>query len=74
MRSPAPNPPGDHLIAFSVSELCSAVGICRQTLYSAWQCGRGPKKLKIGKRTLVTREALTAWLVSLETPSNGSDK
>jgi predicted DNA-binding transcriptional regulator AlpA len=56
-------------IAYSVAEVCSAAGIARATLYAEWKRGRGPRKLKLGKRTLITREALADWLASLETPS-----
>jgi site-specific recombinase XerD len=31
-----------------------------------WQAGRGPRKVKAGRRTLITAEALGSWLRSLE--------
>lgn len=49
-------------LAYSVSEVCSAAGVSRSFLYLEWKRGRGPLRIKMGRRTLVSREALAAWV------------
>lgn len=53
-------------LALSVSEAAKAAGISRATLYQEIADGRGPRVAKIRRRTVVTLEALTEWLRSLE--------
>lgn len=72
-----PTTTSDQKRAYSVAEVCAAAGISRATLYVEWQRGRGPRKSKLGKRTLVLREALEDWLAGLEiaptVPSKASE-
>jgi excisionase family DNA binding protein len=51
---------------YSVRELCSLLGISRALFYKLRQEGRGPNVIKLGKRTLITNEALQAWQRWLE--------
>jgi excisionase family DNA binding protein len=51
-------------LAYSVSEACQLVGVGRTTLYAAIKLG-ALKTHKVGRRTLVTHDALTLWLKSL---------
>jgi predicted DNA-binding transcriptional regulator AlpA len=62
-------PVTDQRIAYSVAEVCSALGIARATLYSLWASGAGPPKFKLGKRTLVSRASLLSFVASLEAPT-----
>jgi len=51
---------------YSVRELCSLLGISRALFYKLRQDGRGPDVIKLGRRTLITNEALQAWRRRLE--------
>lgn len=54
------------VLAYSIPALCSATGISRRTLYALWERGEGPAVTKIGRRTLVRREAAASWLEQLQ--------
>ena len=56
-------------LAYSVNEAAKVSGLSRAFIYAEWQAGRGPRKVKAGRRTLITAEALASWLRSLEHPS-----
>lgn len=50
---------------FSINEAAAFCGISRAFLYRKLQSGTGPARLiKIGKRTLLARSDLIAWLES----------
>jgi predicted DNA-binding transcriptional regulator AlpA len=53
-------------LAYSPKEAAEVVSLSRAFLYNEWSAGRGPKKIKIGRRTLITDEALREWLRSLQ--------
>ena len=53
-------------IAYSIKEAAKACGLSRAFIYAEWQAGRGPRKFKVGKRTLIMADALWAWLHSFE--------
>ena len=53
-------------LAYSIPALCQATGISRRTLYALWERGEGPAVTKIGRRTLVRREAAESWLEQLQ--------
>ena len=53
-------------LAYSVTDAAKATGLSRTFIYAEWQAGRGPRKVKAGRRTLITAEALASWLRSLE--------
>lgn len=59
-------------ISFTIAELAVLTGIGRSTYYALWKRGAGPARIKVGKRTLITREALTAWIASLEAVGTAS--
>lgn len=62
-RPPRPLSHGiQNKIAMSPKELCRRVGISRGLLYTLWQRNRGPDRVKIAGRTLITEEALSRWL------------
>lgn len=48
-------------LAYSVDEYCDAHGICRGSLYNLWRRGDGPKRMKLGSRTLISVEAADAY-------------
>jgi hypothetical protein len=47
--------------AFSVDEFCRSHGVSRATLYNEWAAGRGPRRMKVGQRTLISLEAASDW-------------
>ena len=53
-------------LTFSPAEAAAAIGISRARLYQLLDDGTIPS-LKLGRRRLIRREALTALLESLET-------
>lgn len=58
-------PPAGERLAVSTSEAARLTGIGRTTLYEAIGSG-ALRSLKIGKRRLITVEALRDWLGALE--------
>ena len=54
------------MMMFSVAEFCHAHGISRGTFYKLFGEGRGPKAVKIGRRTLISNEAAEEWRRRME--------
>ena len=54
----------DTRLAFSVDEAATRVGVCRDRIYSAIKDGRLDAK-KMGRRTLVTSDALQRFIDEL---------
>lgn len=57
-------------VAYSINEAAKLSGLSRAFIYAEWHEGRGPNRVKVGKRTLITDESLRSWLRSLEYKSN----
>lgn len=55
-----PSVPGDR-DAFTVNEFCARHTFSRETLYSLWRKGQGPAFMKVGGRTIISKEAAAAW-------------
>ena len=47
--------------AASIAEFCDAHRISRAHVYNLLKRGQGPTVMKVGKRTLISDEAATAW-------------
>lgn len=54
--------------AFTVPEFCSAHRISRALFYILRRDGRGPRVMKVGKRTLISGEAANEWRREMEAP------
>lgn len=52
-------------LAYSPEEAAQMLGISRSALYSEWQQGRGPRFVKIGRRTVVPLQAIRDYLSGL---------
>lgn len=52
--------------AFSVQQFCDAHGIGRNLFYRMLAEGTGPSIMKIGRRTLISRESAAAWRRKIE--------
>lgn len=57
-------------VALTISEFCDRMGTSRSGLYRLWERGEGPDRIKVGKRTLITIEAMKRWLSQLEAQNN----
>ena len=67
-------------LAYSIYEACGLLSVGRTTLYSAIKKG-DLKTCKVGRRTLISAEALQLWLETLPTslgvasqPSNDNQR
>jgi len=60
-------------VVFTIPEFCSTHGdISRQFLHKLIKDGKGPRLMKVGRRTLITAEAAADWRKQMENESNPS--
>lgn len=52
-------------INYMVREVCALGNFSKSYLYLLWQEGKGPRRFKLGRKTLVRAEDFHAWLDSL---------
>lgn len=56
---------------YTVTEFCQAHGdISKSFFYKLIKEGRGPRLMKVGNRTLITREAGADWRQAMEAATN----
>lgn len=60
--------------ALDVPDAATAAGISRSKLYALIREGEGPRTFKVGRRRLVRRQALQAWLEQLESEQLESEQ
>jgi len=48
-------------IEYTISQLCTKLGVSRQTLWSWWNTGNGPPKRHYGRRVKVAHSDFVAW-------------
>lgn len=53
-------------LAFNVMTFCESHGISRSLFYGLVSQGRGPRLMKVGKRTLISAEAAAEWRARME--------
>ena len=53
-------------LTYSVAEFCREHGISRGLFYRLLREGRGPRVIKAGRRTLISREAAEEWRRRME--------
>jgi hypothetical protein len=51
---------------YTVSGFCATHHIARSFLYILLREGRGPRVMKLGRRTFITREAAAEWRARME--------
>lgn len=51
---------------YNVTAFCRAHDISRGYLYQLWSEGRGPRRTKLGRRTVITGEAAAEWRRQME--------
>lgn len=71
MDSTAPRPLDPP--AYTVARFCEQHHISRSYLYELWRDGRGPRRTKLGRRTLITGEAAAAWRLRMERETEVGD-
>jgi predicted DNA-binding transcriptional regulator AlpA len=47
--------------AYTIDEFCAAHGICRKTFYNLEKDGKGPRRMQVGARVLISIEAAADW-------------
>jgi predicted DNA-binding transcriptional regulator AlpA len=47
--------------ASGIDEFCEDNGISRAFLYKLWRAGKGPRRIKVGRKVLMTDEAGADW-------------
>lgn len=58
---------------YTVDAFCKAHHISRAYLYQLWTEGRGPRRTKLGRRTLISGESAAAWRRRMEEETPRSD-
>lgn len=58
--------PNTPVLLLSVPEFCRSHGIARSHFYKLLKEGRGPRIIKLGRRTLISTAAAAAWRRSIE--------
>ena len=58
--------PADVIDIYDVKSFCKANNFSRTFFYKLLKEGRGPKTIKIGHRTMITREAAETWRARLD--------
>jgi len=59
--------------AYTVSSFSEEHHISRSYLYRLWSEGRGPRRTKLGRRTLISGEAAAEWRRRMETETSQQD-
>jgi predicted DNA-binding transcriptional regulator AlpA len=60
--------------AFSVDEFCKRHSISRSQFYVSLKDGTGPRTMKVGTRTLISKEAAADWRRKRELASARQDE
>jgi predicted DNA-binding transcriptional regulator AlpA len=66
-RSPPPKIEPVPRLAFSIAEFCEASGLSQATYFKMKNQGLGPIEMKIGRRVLITPQAVSNWQRQRET-------
>jgi hypothetical protein len=59
----------DEQDAFSIPEFCLRNGISSALFFKLARQGGGPRVMRVGRRTLITKESAAAWRSTLEAAS-----
>jgi hypothetical protein len=54
------------LQSLTIAQFCAAHNMCRASYYNLARCGSGPATIKIGRKTIITLEAVAAWRKKME--------
>ena len=53
-------------LTYTIASFCREHHISRGYLYQLWAEGKGPRRIKVGRRTLISGEAAAAWRRRME--------
>jgi hypothetical protein len=53
-------------LSYSISQFCDGHHISRSHLYELIKQGKGPRLMKVGRRTLISAEAAADWRRAME--------
>lgn len=59
---------------YTVASFCEAHNISRSYLYLLWTEGRGPRRTKVGRRTLISGEAAAEWRRRMEVETSQRER
>ncbi len=59
--------------SYSVADFCHAHGISRALFYKLLREGHGPRVMKVGRRTLISREAAEQWRRRMEAAAQAGE-
>lgn len=48
----------------TIDDFCASHGMCRRTFFNLQARGQAPETILVGKRRLITKDAVTAWRMS----------
>lgn len=51
---------------YTITEFCDTHHVGRSTFYELVRSGKGPRLMKVGKRTLISAEAAAEWRRRME--------
>lgn len=51
---------------YTVPQFCDAHNVSRTHLYALWKEDKGPRLMKVGRRTLISAEAAADWRKRME--------
>lgn len=51
---------------FTVPQFCGTHNVSKTHLYALFKAGRGPRTMKVGRRTLISAEAAADWRRAME--------
>jgi excisionase family DNA binding protein len=54
------------IVNYTISETCKKLRCCKATLYTNWREGKGPHFFRMGKKVLISRDALAEYISQLE--------
>ena len=61
-----PQEPNDYPAAYSIAQFAAAFGLSRSHVYNLFRRGEGPARFYAGRRMLLSREAVSAWVSRME--------
>jgi hypothetical protein len=52
--------------AYTMNEFCRAFRVSRSGLYDLWKAGKGPRRMQVASKTLISVEAARDWRMECE--------
>ncbi|ART54831.1 hypothetical protein CBP36_11960 [Acidovorax carolinensis] len=65
-----PTAPTLSKLAYTVPQFCDGFNVSRTHFYGLLKEGRGPRLMKVGRRTLISAQAAADWCKRMEDETN----